>query len=573
MEGGRAMFRQAWLMAVVGVLLIGCAFLLVVGCSGDTGSQPTGPERSEDSRPTDTGTERTGAREDESTAALSGQGGSPKGESTHEVAQHCGSQASQESETTDGAAQHGGSIEHISGYGGFMLRVGGIVYDTPFEGAVNQMTYNTTTSEVVGRRLDNEDLGPLFAEATHEATEESTDLTTTSSSATSDEEVPVYAVEGYDPSFRLAACLGDRPIMFEALSNPEAHEAPDLLDIDGKVSSIDITSREAAKTLELVYGSIEEPEKVGRLVQGLMGAPLEQTSIGEISTVATSSGGGERSAPISPSGAYLVVFHLEDGTAVARDYWAANGGLSDVAYGADLDRRSAIVAPPAFRRAFGVAVKAWLEHEKHIPENLTEAGKRRQELTCGDDQTAKEARTFNGGGVVYTTNDVYPGGPWGGVLRGTEGDDSWLDGDSGEDEVHGLGGNDQVEGGACDDKVYGGPGDDGAVHPSDSPPISGGLGSDVVYGGPGDDTLDGGDGKDVLYGGPGNDDGVYGGEGKDVIYGGDGDDRLEPGKDGQRDEIHCGKGNDVVLVGASADKIDHADDSCEKKERTYPAVY
>src|SRR5215217_2331253 len=363
--GGCAVYRQAWLMSVVGLFVMGCAFLLVFRCSGDTGSQPTESQNSEDSQSAETGPERTGTRESESTAELSTQGRSREDESPHEVAaQHCGPQASQESEATDKVAQHGGSIEQISGYGGFMLRVGGIVYHTPFEGASNEMTYNTTTSKVVGHRLGNEDLGPLFAEVTHEApkevthetTKESTDLTTTSSSATS-EEVPLYSVEGYDPSFRLAACLGDRMIMFEALSNPRAYEAPDLLDIDGKVSTIDITSREAAETLKLVYGTIEEPEKVERLVQGLMDAPLEQTSIDEISTAATSSG-GERSAPISPSGAYLVVFHLEDETAVARDYWAANGGLSDVAYGADLNRRSAIVAPPAFRRAFESAVKA-----------------------------------------------------------------------------------------------------------------------------------------------------------------------------------------------------------------------
>src|SRR5215208_7773152 len=258
-RGGRCpVYRQVWLMTVVGTLLMVCAFLLVVGCSGQTGSQPTGSQKSEDSQRAVTGAERTtGSREDES---------------THEVAQHCGPQASEESETTDQAAQHGVSIEHISGYGGFLLRVDGIVYDTPFEGASNQMTYNTTTSKVVGRRLENEDLGPLFAEATHEVTheetKESTDLTTTSSSAASSDVVPVYAVEGYDTSFRLAACLGDRLIMLEALSNPRADEASDLLDIDGKVSRIYITSSGAAKDLDLVYGSIEEPEKVGRVVQG-----------------------------------------------------------------------------------------------------------------------------------------------------------------------------------------------------------------------------------------------------------------------------------------------------------------
>jgi Tol biopolymer transport system component len=37
-------------MAEVGIFLMGCAFLLVVGCSGDTGSRPTGSQKSEDSQ-------------------------------------------------------------------------------------------------------------------------------------------------------------------------------------------------------------------------------------------------------------------------------------------------------------------------------------------------------------------------------------------------------------------------------------------------------------------------------------------------------------------------------------------
>ena len=570
------MFRQAWLIAVVGAFLIGCAFLLVVGCSGGTGSQSAGTQKSGESQSAETASERTDSQESESTVAGSQQSGSRESESTHEVTEHGESQANEECETTDEVAEHGGSIEPIPGYGGFLLRVDGIVYDTPFEGAVNQMTYETTTSKVVGRRLDDEDLGSLFAEVTHkvthEVTKESTDLTTTYSATPN--EVPVYAVKGYDPSFRLAACMDDRLIMFEALYNPTANEATDVLDVGGKVSSIDITSRGAAKDLDLVFGTIEDPEKVGRVVQGLIDAPLEQTSIVELSTGTSSSGGGERSTPISGFDDYLIVFHLEDGTAVARDYWVANGRLSNVAYGADLDRRSGIVTPQAFRVAVEEATTPWRENEKHIPSNLTEAGKRRQKLKCGDTQTTKEARTVNGGGVVYTTNDVYPGGPWGGVLRGTEEDDSWLGGDGGEDEVYGLGGNDTIEGGACDDKLYGGPGDDGSTTPS-SPPIAGDMGDDVLYGGPGGDRMVGEEGDDVLHGGPGNDELSEGGSdreleissGKDIFYGEDGNDVIFA-TDGQRDELYCGKGKDDYY----ADKIDSVASSCEVKQQPGIAI-
>ena len=44
------MVRQAWLITFVGISLIGCAFLLVLGCSGETGSHPAGSQKGEDSQ-------------------------------------------------------------------------------------------------------------------------------------------------------------------------------------------------------------------------------------------------------------------------------------------------------------------------------------------------------------------------------------------------------------------------------------------------------------------------------------------------------------------------------------------
>jgi Ca2+-binding RTX toxin-like protein len=163
--------------------------------------------------------------------------------------------------------------------------------------------------------------------------------------------------------------------------------------------------------------------------------------------------------------------------------------------------------------------------------------------SCSDTRTSQEVRRIDSSGgpvdaneVAYTTNDVYPSGPWGGVLRGTAVHDE-LVGEGGEDEVYGLGGDDTVKGGACDDKLYGGSGRD---HIS-------------------------GDGR------PSESDSETS-PGKDILYGGDGNDTLIPGKDGQRDEVYCGKGKDVVYVGPEADKIDYEDDSCEKKEVVVPLV-
>jgi len=56
-----------------------------------------------------------------------------------------------------------------------------------------------------------------------------------------------------------------------------------------------------------------------------------------------------------------------------------------------------------------------------------------------------------------------------------------------------------------------------------------------------------------------------------VLRGTEEDDRLLAGLGG-KDEIYCGKGKEVAYAGSSADKIDYVDDSCEKEERTVPAV-
>jgi hypothetical protein len=87
-EGEGAVVRQTHLIAVVGAFMIGCTFVLLVGCSGDTGSQPSGSQDSEVSQSEQTGSERSTSQGSESTVAGSQQGGAQDSESTHEVAVH-----------------------------------------------------------------------------------------------------------------------------------------------------------------------------------------------------------------------------------------------------------------------------------------------------------------------------------------------------------------------------------------------------------------------------------------------------------------------------------------------------
>lgn len=208
-EGGCAVFRRAGVITVVGVFLIGCAFLLVVGCADNMGSQPTGSQKGEVSQSAEAGSERTGPRESES---------------THEVAEHGGSQASGEGESTHQVVLHGESIEKAPNYPyGFLLKVNGITYDNPY------------TSETAGTALHDEDLGPKLAEVNVEGNEQSASSTTKGQAASN--EVPVYAIKGYDTFFRVAVRMDDRLMTFEVLSNPKAEEGADILDIGGKVRS------------------------------------------------------------------------------------------------------------------------------------------------------------------------------------------------------------------------------------------------------------------------------------------------------------------------------------------------
>ena len=397
------------------------------------------------------------------------------------------------------------------------VKFDGVMYERGYEG------------RGVGRPLKEEDLGPKYAEVRHNMDAEGPGYRPKDGDAGYHPPgTPVFTVEGYDPSFRLAVPgKGGRFGLYEAASNPRAEEGSDLLDVSGRVARIEITHWDDPGR---VFGAIDDPERVGSLVLGLMGAPVQQTGPDHFGLKNT----------------YLVVFHLEDGTAAAREYRTDTGRLAP-----------GIVAPEGFRRAIEEALEGFLEEQTELRE-ATAAEELRALRACGEADASDETRTIDRG-IPYTTNDV-PGGPFGGVLRGTESGDR-LAGEDGEDEVYGLGGDDTAEGGLCDDEVWGGPGDDylmggGAMDPEEE-------GDDVLRGGPGADQLNGDLGDDVLYGGDGDDHQLFGYRGEDAIYGGEGDDLLDAARDGQRDELYCGGGRDSY----TADEIDVVADDCEVKTR------
>ena len=118
---------------------------------------------------------------------------------------------------------------------------------------------------------------------------------------------PVCAVKGYTQTFRLATLEDGKVTLFEADTNPLARTGGDLLDIQGKVTAIDILGEEDAET---VLGTIGQERSVEQLVSMMLESPVDQ-------------GNRDHEGP-----RYFIGFRLADGTKVVRSYWLESGELS-----------------------------------------------------------------------------------------------------------------------------------------------------------------------------------------------------------------------------------------------------
>ena len=120
----------------------------------------------------------------------------------------------------------------------------------------------------------------------------------------------VYAVKGYNPSFRVAARGGlnpDRYTLYEADTVPSAAVGRDLLDIEGKVRYIGINSHRDGTT---EIARIDDPAEVRQLVEMVLSAPVEQ----------------DNDIP-GYKGEVIIEFHLEDGTSVLRNFFPSGPEL------------------------------------------------------------------------------------------------------------------------------------------------------------------------------------------------------------------------------------------------------
>ncbi len=117
----------------------------------------------------------------------------------------------------------------------------------------------------------------------------------------------VFVVKGYSPQFRLGTVEEGRAVLYEADTNPFAKTGADLLDIRGKVTTIDILNDDDDLT---VLATIDDERTVERFIEMVLGAPVDQGS---------NDYGGPR---------YFLGLRLEDGTSVVRAFWMETGELS-----------------------------------------------------------------------------------------------------------------------------------------------------------------------------------------------------------------------------------------------------
>jgi hypothetical protein len=134
----------------------------------------------------------------------------------------------------------------------------------------------TYSSDLARGSFDKEDLGSRFGETrcklADAVTDPHYDIRDGDASFLAPE-TAVYEVDGYEPSFRLAARLDGRWVLYEADRVPGAELGRDLLDMEGKVAYISINSPKDGKTeLAVIRGD----DRVDQLVRMLMEAPVDQ---------------------------------------------------------------------------------------------------------------------------------------------------------------------------------------------------------------------------------------------------------------------------------------------------------
>lgn len=118
---------------------------------------------------------------------------------------------------------------------------------------------------------------------------------------------PIYTVNDYKSSFRIAARSSNHIIVYQVFSNPNAKIGADIADIFNKVEYIGINDETNDK--EIV--AIRDVTKIHEMVDLLLNAPVNHSSRSERT--------GKR---------YFISFHLKDGSEFKGAYWLESGQFS-----------------------------------------------------------------------------------------------------------------------------------------------------------------------------------------------------------------------------------------------------
>ncbi|GAC1359623.1 MAG: hypothetical protein NVSMB42_18990 [Herpetosiphon sp.] len=126
------------------------------------------------------------------------------------------------------------------------------------------------TAPAIGRPLSAADLGPEYARV---RCEPPSDARSCESFLTPD--TPVYTVQRYSPSFRLAARVADTILLLEATESLDAQHGSDLLDLKGKVKRITIHRGHPHDTP--AAATIDDPTTITTLVGLIETGSIDRT--------------------------------------------------------------------------------------------------------------------------------------------------------------------------------------------------------------------------------------------------------------------------------------------------------
>lgn len=119
---------------------------------------------------------------------------------------------------------------------------------------------------------------------------------------------PIFNINGYKSSFRIAIKSANEIIMYQVFENPKAKIGSDIADIVNKVDSIEINNETNGE--EIV--TITDVEKINKMVDMVLKAPVDLSASSQM---------GKR---------YLISFHLKDGSEFKGAYWLDSGKFSNV---------------------------------------------------------------------------------------------------------------------------------------------------------------------------------------------------------------------------------------------------